>query len=56
MMWLWSFEIIFLYHYKYNKAVNCVQKKSTKFLHFSTRNNKGKLLIIKEAICQYINP
>lgn len=50
-----EFQVLFkfLCHYKYNKAVSCVQKKSTKYLHFSIWSNKGKLLIIKEVLCQY---
>lgn len=55
VLWLQSFEIIFLCHYKYNKAVSCVQKKATKYLHFSVWSNKGKLLIMKEVLCQYKN-
>lgn len=52
-----EFQVLFkfLCHYKYNKAVSCVQKKSTKYLHFSIWSNKGKLLITKEVLCQYKN-
>lgn len=44
VLWLQSFEIIFLCHYKYNKAVSCVQKKATKYLHLAYGVIKGNCL------------